>query len=181
MFIADPVRRVSWNLVRPEHAFEIMNYDVEVQRLCVFVWINTADDQKRYHFEICIPRRFVKRSSGYLPTPVSQAYSWRATQLTTLLTSWMNFENDSKWRHGLQRHTPQRGMPSCNAITQWSREWSNTWFDLERRSALLCSRWDRPLSFLLWAYREMPNATTKVSPYKLVYERFEFPAVFQMD
>ena len=73
------------------------------------------------------------------------------------------------------RHTTWRRMPSWNATTQWLREWSITWFDLER-----------PLPFLLWAYREMPNATTwKVlrcwrqdhsSP-----DRLEFQAVFQMD
>ena len=31
--------------------------------------------------------------------------------------------------------------------------------------------WDQTLPFLLWAYREMPHATTRVSPYELVYGR----------
>ena len=29
--------------------------------------------------------------------------------------------------------------------------------------------WDKRLPFLLWAYREIPNATTGISPYQLVY------------
>ena len=31
--------------------------------------------------------------------------------------------------------------------------------------------WDRRLPYLLWAYRELPNATTGLSPYQLVYGR----------
>jgi len=31
--------------------------------------------------------------------------------------------------------------------------------------------WDRKLPYLLWAYREIPNATTGLSPYQLVYGR----------
>jgi len=31
--------------------------------------------------------------------------------------------------------------------------------------------WDRKLPYLLWAYRELPNATTGLSPYQLVYGR----------
>jgi hypothetical protein len=31
--------------------------------------------------------------------------------------------------------------------------------------------WDRQLPYLLWAYRELPNATTGISPYQLVYGR----------
>ena len=29
--------------------------------------------------------------------------------------------------------------------------------------------WDRQLQFLLWAYREVPDATTHVSPYQFVF------------
>jgi len=29
--------------------------------------------------------------------------------------------------------------------------------------------WDKKLSYLLWAYRYLPNATTGYSPYQLVY------------
>jgi len=31
--------------------------------------------------------------------------------------------------------------------------------------------WDQKLPYLLWAYREIPNATTDLSPYQMVYGR----------
>jgi len=33
--------------------------------------------------------------------------------------------------------------------------------------------WDRKLPYLLWAYRELSNATTGLSPYQLVYGRVD--------
>src|SRR6267154_2411644 len=31
--------------------------------------------------------------------------------------------------------------------------------------------WDKKLQFMLWSYREVPNSTTGLSPYQLVYGR----------
>ena len=124
-------RTCIWNHELWRH-LDHSNRSPEVTRMYWPVWINTPDGRKRYHFEICIPKRFVKHSSGFLPTLASWEYSWRTMQLTTRLICQMSSRktrSDAKVLNAISRgrecsrgtlqRSDQRNDPSRDSI--WNK------------------------------------------------------------
>ena len=84
----------------------------------------------------------------------------------TNLVSGLN--NELNRRLGIETRRSTPGHPEGNSLVE---RWNQS---LKRMLNLVVNSdtprdWDRQLPFLLWAYREIPNDTTGISPYQLLY------------
>ena len=73
-------------------------------------------------------------------------------------------------RLGIESRLSTPGHPEGNSLVE---RWNQS---LKRMLNLVVNsekprEWDKQLPFLLWAYREIPNDTTGISPYQMLYGR----------
>ena len=73
-------------------------------------------------------------------------------------------------RLGIEARYSTPGHPEGNSLVERWNQCLKRMLNLVVNSASPRD-WDRQLPFLLWAYRELPNDTTGISPYQLVYGR----------
>ena len=170
-------RKTCWDrvpiepVVRPETAFEVMNYDVIgpfENKSRGYCYVLTCVDQFS-RWPAAVPLRNL-----YSKT-ICEALLWifAHTGIPKVLVA----DNASYNTSGLSEEFRKRLGVTPRFSTPYHAEGNSI---VERYNAVIkgmihhvirsgTKEWDRALPFLLWAYREMPNATTNVSPYELIH------------
>lgn len=161
-------------LTRPEQAFQIVNLDI----------IGPLDppSARGHKYALCLvdlctrwPEVICLRSIKAKPTCEALLQIFARTGIPAMIscdqgtnfTSRLTEEAMKIIGTKLRFSTP--GHPQSNGtVERWNRTFKNM---LSHAIAENQRDWDRIVPFLLWAYREVPNETTGVSPFELLYGR----------
>ena len=172
-------RKTCWDrvpiqpVIRPEHAFEVMNFDI------IGPFMNKSNGYAYVLTCICQCSRWpeaVPLRNLYAKT-ICEALLWIFTRtgIPKILVS----DNASYNTAELTRELMKRLGVMPRFSTPYHPEGDGL---IERYQAVIKSMihhavhaghkdWHRLIPYGLWAYRETPNATTGVTPYEMVYGR----------
>ncbi|XP_067139029.1 uncharacterized protein [Centruroides vittatus] len=161
-------------LTRPSRAFQVVNLDVigpidppsargHKYALCLI------DLCTRWPEVECIRSLSAKTTCNVLLQVFSRTgfpdlvCSDQGTNFTAQLTREMLRRMGVSIRFSTPEHPQSNG-----AVERWNKTFKNM---LAHVIAENNRDWDRIVPFLLWAYREVPNETTGISPFELLYGR----------
>ena len=172
-------RKTCWDRVpispvlRPEHAFEVMNFDIIgpiANKSRGYAYVLTCIDQcsrwpeavpiRNLHAKtICESLLWIFAHTGIPKILVADNASYNTAKLT----------EEFMRRLGVTPRFSTPFHPEGNAVIERYNAVIKGMIHHAIRSGT--KEWHKLLPFILWAYRESPNATTGVSPFELIYGR----------
>ncbi|GFS70295.1 transposon Ty3-I Gag-Pol polyprotein [Trichonephila clavipes] len=161
-------------IVSPELPFEIVNIDVirPIQPpsgrghkyvLCMM------DQHTRWPEAVPLGSLTVKTACDSITNILKDWNSEYNCQVIKAQTSKSALTQEFTKRIGSSLRFSCPGYPASNGLVErWNKVLKDMIHHIIREDP---RRWDRQLPFLLFAYREVPNTTTGVSPFRLLYGR----------